>query len=130
MMKKCRAMNHDPDVYGADADEFNPSRHLDSEGKAPPDTRDESHGKVFRLNDLKNRHVSIVQIRSSNLPWQVRPSSLCSAFTFFARHMANNSLFIDIATILWALTVEPAKDEKGRDIIPDVEGSVNTSVVV
>ncbi|THU96151.1 cytochrome P450 [Dendrothele bispora CBS 962.96] len=40
------ALNHDRDVYGADADDFNPDRHLDSNGKlkpAVPDTHDESH---------------------------------------------------------------------------------------
>jgi hypothetical protein len=43
-------MNRDPDVYGADAYEFNPSRHLDSEGKIKPDIGDmkeESHGKLL-----------------------------------------------------------------------------------
>ena len=41
-------MNRDPDIYGADAHEFNPSRHLDSEGKikaALVDTKEESHSK-------------------------------------------------------------------------------------
>jgi hypothetical protein len=44
--------------------------------------------------------------------------------------MANDTLFINIATILWALIVEPAIDANGEDIIPDVQGSINTSVVV
>jgi len=33
LTQNCRAMNCDPDIYGTDAHEFNPSRHLDSEGK-------------------------------------------------------------------------------------------------
>ncbi|KIM75101.1 hypothetical protein PILCRDRAFT_99039 [Piloderma croceum F 1598] len=44
------AMNRDPDIYGADAHEFNPSRHLDSEGKIKPDIvdmKEESHGKLL-----------------------------------------------------------------------------------
>jgi hypothetical protein len=43
-------MNRDPDIYGADAHEFNPSRHLDSEGKIKPalvDTKEESHSKLL-----------------------------------------------------------------------------------
>ena len=47
-----RAMNRDPDIYGADAHEFNPSRHLDSEGKiktAIVDTKEESHSKLLVL---------------------------------------------------------------------------------
>jgi cytochrome P450 len=43
-------MNRDPDIYGADAHEFNPSRHLDSEGKikaALVDTKEECHSKLL-----------------------------------------------------------------------------------
>ena len=41
-----RHLNHDPDVYGADADDFRPGRHIDANGKlkpATPETKDESH---------------------------------------------------------------------------------------
>lgn len=41
-----RGLNHDPDVYGADAEEFKPERHLDEAGSlkpATPETKDESH---------------------------------------------------------------------------------------
>ena len=46
-------MNRDPDIYGTDVHEFNPSRHLDSEGKIKPaivDTKEESHGKLLGLS--------------------------------------------------------------------------------
>lgn len=46
MDKPCRAMNRDPEVYGKDAEQFNPSRHLDEKGQikpAPADTKEESH---------------------------------------------------------------------------------------
>ncbi|KIM36638.1 hypothetical protein M413DRAFT_20453 [Hebeloma cylindrosporum] len=39
-------LNHDPDVYGPDADDFRPGRHLDESGKLmppTPETKDESH---------------------------------------------------------------------------------------
>jgi hypothetical protein len=49
---------------------------------------------------------------------------------FFARHIANNSTFMDIATILWALTIEPARDDNGKYIVPDVDGYVNTGVLL
>ena len=51
-------------------------------------------------------------------------------FTFLSRHIANNSLFIDIATILWTLTIEPARDDKGEPIMPDVEGNADASVLL
>jgi hypothetical protein len=39
-------MNHDPEVYGADAEEYRPTRYLDPEGNFLPaiaDTKDEGH---------------------------------------------------------------------------------------
>lgn len=41
------------------------------------------------------------------------------------RHIANNSLFINIATILFCLNIEPSEDAP-----PDIEGSHNTGLVV
>jgi len=41
-----RHLNHDPDVYGPDAEDFRPDRHIDKNGKlkpATPETKDESH---------------------------------------------------------------------------------------
>jgi len=92
-------MNRDPEIYGPDADEFNPSRHLDEKGQlkpAPADTKEESHvtygfGKRICLGRL----------------------------------IANNSLFINIATTLFCLEIEPSKDAP-----PDIERSHNTGLVV
>jgi len=33
--------------------------------------------------------------------------------------MANNSLFLNIATVLWAANVYALKDERGNPILPD-----------
>ena len=33
--------------------------------------------------------------------------------------MANNSLFLNIATILWAANISAWKDEGGKPILPD-----------
>ena len=132
-------MNRDPDIYGADAHEFNPSRHLDSEGKIKPaviDTKEEGHGKSFlhilllEGNEFTDRDFSDIWIRSSNLSRKVRSPILCAReiLTFLARHIANNSLFIDMATILWALTIEPARNDDGEYIMPNIEG-YNTGAV-
>ncbi|KAL0061169.1 hypothetical protein AAF712_012039 [Marasmius tenuissimus] len=64
------AMNRDKDVYGVDADEFKPERHLGSDGKlkpSPPDTK-RLRGQVglgFR------RHIanSFLLINIANILW-------------------------------------------------------------
>ena len=45
------------------------------------------------------------------------------------RHMAKNSLFINIASILWAAHIAPIKDNAGNPIIPDTLGTINAGVV-
>jgi len=35
------------------------------------------------------------------------------------RFMANNSLFLNIATVLWAANISAPKDEGGNPILPD-----------
>ena len=44
--------------------------------------------------------------------------------------MANNSLFINIASILWAVNIAPVQDESGRSIVPDTLEVVNAGIVV
>lgn len=46
------------------------------------------------------------------------------------RHMANNSLFIAIATILWAAKISPVLDEAGKPVIPDTLEAVSDRLVV
>ncbi|KZV67274.1 cytochrome P450 [Peniophora sp. CONT] len=78
-------MNHDKEVYGADAGEFNPARHLDKDGKPVkglPGTKDENH-HTFGFG----RRICL------------------------GRHIANDSLFIDIATCLWAFSFTNPKDQ-------------------
>jgi len=44
--------------------------------------------------------------------------------------MANNSVFINIATILWAANVTAPKDEAGKPIVPDTLETVNAGLVM
>jgi len=46
------------------------------------------------------------------------------------RHMANNSIFINIATILWAANIAAPKDGGGEPIVPDTLETVNAGLVV
>ncbi|KZT06281.1 cytochrome P450 [Laetiporus sulphureus 93-53] len=98
------AMNRDPDIYGPNAHLFRPERHLDEHNRlnpSPADTKDEGH-----VTYGFGRRICV------------------------GRHVANYSLFIDIATILWALKLEPERDAEGNYIEPDVVSIVSDGLVV
>ena len=44
--------------------------------------------------------------------------------------MANNSVFINVATVLWAANIAPLKDEEGKPIVPNPLEAVGAGVVV
>ena len=46
------------------------------------------------------------------------------------RCMANNWIFINVATVLWAANIVALKDEAGKPIIPNTLETVNAGVVV
>jgi hypothetical protein len=46
------------------------------------------------------------------------------------KHVANNSLFIDLAVTLWACNIEPAKHTHENVIPIDVDGCVEGGLVV
>ncbi|KAJ7493604.1 cytochrome P450 [Mycena latifolia] len=94
------ALNRDPEVYGPDAHLFRPSRHLDEKGQlgvVVPETKDEGH-HTFGFG----RRICV------------------------GRHVANASLFIDMASILWALSIAPLKDAP----LPSADGCVDTGLVL
>ncbi|KAI0303046.1 cytochrome P450 [Russula brevipes] len=78
-------MNQDPEIYGENAMHFDPARHLDANGDIPSG-----------LSDKKEGHSSYGFGRRN-----------CAG-----RHMANNSLFINIAILLWATKIERKKDAR------------------
>jgi cytochrome P450 len=85
--------NHDRAVFGDDADEFRPERHINDKGEllpGPMETNQEGHSS-FGFG----RRICV------------------------GKHLANESLFIHTARILWAATLECAKDENGNDVTPD-----------
>ena len=44
--------------------------------------------------------------------------------------MANNSVFINVATILWAANVAALKDEAGKSIVPNTLKTINAGIVM
>jgi cytochrome P450 len=96
--------NHDRAIFGEDADEFRPERHMDDKGEllpGPIETNREGHSS-FGFG----RRICV------------------------GRHFANDSLFIHTARILWAATLECVKDEHGKDVVPDTNPCVEAGVIM
>ncbi|KAF5372223.1 hypothetical protein D9758_005009 [Tetrapyrgos nigripes] len=95
------SLNHDPDVYGPDAQEFRPERHIDENGQ------------------LKDGLLGLSEGHSTYGFGQ----RIC-----VGRHVANNSLFITIATILWTIRLEGVKDSDGNVVLPDVNAEEENGI--
>ncbi|KAF8489337.1 cytochrome P450 [Russula emetica] len=90
-------MNRDPEIFGENAEDFDPARYLDASG------------------DLKkDRHFSYGF-----------GSRICAG-----RYMADNSLFINIAVLLWAMKIERKDDASGRFLPLNVDGWVDVGLIV
>ncbi|KAF5345775.1 hypothetical protein D9758_011887 [Tetrapyrgos nigripes] len=94
------SINRDPEVFGSDVEDFRPERHLDANGNLK-DALDEGHF-AFGFG-----HRSCV-----------------------GRHVANNTLFIDIATVLWSAKILPVKDANGKPIVPSVDQEVTDGILL
>ncbi|KAF9463397.1 cytochrome P450 [Collybia nuda] len=97
------AMNRDPDLY-PDYDEFRPDRFLDVSGKV---------NKKFS-DAVSMGHVTYGFGRR-----------ICAGM-----NLANQSLFINIARILWALNIDQATDAHGNKIVPSRDDCVDEGLVV
>lgn len=100
----CWALNHDLDIYGPDVDQFRPDRHLNNQALIVPgssDTKEDGH-----VSYGFGRRICI------------------------GKHLANNSLLIDMAIMLWAMNIERATDENGIELPLDIDGSVDEGLMV
>ncbi len=95
--------NHDRAVFGEDADEFWPERHLDEHGELLP------------------RPVETYQAGHVSFGFGRR---IC-----VGKDLALESLFIDTARILWATILERARDENGKEVLLDIETIVDAGAV-
>ena len=95
--------NHDRTIFGEDADDFKPERHLGDDGEllpGPKETNQEGH-----VSFGFGRRVCV------------------------GRHLANESLFIRTAMILWAATIKCAQDENGEEVPPDTNAFVDLGFI-
>ena len=97
-------MNRDPEIFGKNTEDFDPGRYLDANGEM-----------ALGLSELKkDGHFSYGF-----------GSRIC-----VGRHMADNSIFINIAILLWAMNIEREKDASGRFLPLDVDGWVDVGLIV
>lgn len=94
-------MNREPEVYGQNAMHFDPGRYLDATREISPGASQEGH-----LTYGFGRRKCV------------------------GRHMADNSLFINIAVLLWAVKIERKVDASGQLLPLDVDGFLDHGVVV
>ncbi|KAN0139662.1 Cytochrome P450 monooxygenase [Lactarius tabidus] len=95
--------HHDPSFYGDDASSFKPERFLDAHGKilpGPAETREEGHSTYGF-----GRRACV------------------------GKHVANDSLFIFIATTLWAANLERVRDKDGKETPLHLNTFVDTGMV-
>ncbi|KAI0056026.1 cytochrome P450 [Artomyces pyxidatus] len=94
------ACNQDATVYGDDAARFDPARHLQAPNGELKQLPQEGH-----VNYGFGRRVCI------------------------GRHLANNTMDIAVAMILWATNVSQAKDKDGGDIRVETDEYINLELV-
>jgi len=96
--------NHDKAVFGEDADEFRPERHLDA-----------NNGELLPgpLETNQGGHVTFGFGRR-----------IC-----VGKELALESLFINIARVLWAATLERPRDANGKQVPLDTDTLVDAGLI-
>ena len=97
-------MNRDPEIFRTNTDHFDPTRYLDASEDIAPGTSYIKEQGHFSFGF--GRRICV------------------------GRHMANNSLFINFAVMLWANKLERKKDSSGRFLPLDLDGWVDVGLAV
>ena len=94
-------MNRDPEIFGKNPEHFDPARYLDASGNIAPEIKERGH---FTYGF--GRRICV------------------------GRHMANNTLFINIAVLLWAAEIGRKKGASGSFVPLDLDGWVDVGLAV
>lgn len=125
-LSPCYFYLRDPDIY-PDYDEFRPSRFLDASGKMNKEFSDvASMGHV--TFGFGKRWARIDFFNLATLSRGVSYTRVCR--NCVGMNVASQSLFMDIACILWALDIEQATDSQGNRIVPSKVDCVDNGIVV
>ena len=102
-LQNMRVINYEPEVFGNDAADFNPARYLD-----------EQHRQVRVLDGREEGHMAFGFGRR-----------ICPG-----RYVAEGTLAIDMATLLWAMRFERPEGARGElNVRTIVEGGITAYVV-
>ena len=102
-LQNMRVINYEPEVFGNDAADFNPARYLD-----------EQHRQVRVLDGREESHMAFGFGRR-----------ICPG-----RYVAEGTLAIDMATLLWAMRFERPEGARGElNVRTIVEGGITAYVV-
>jgi cytochrome P450 len=96
--------NRDRAVFGEDADEFRPERHLDEHGKLVPGS----------VETYQAGHVSFGFGRRNCI----------------GKELAKESIFMSTARMLWAAELARPQDKSGKEIPLDIETVIDAGVVL
>jgi cytochrome P450 len=94
-------MNRDPEIFGENVEHFDPGRYLDARAAGMSDIKEQGH---FAYGFGRRNCVG--------------------------RYMADNSMFINIAVLLWATKIERKKDASGRLLPLDVDVWADVGLIV
>ena len=94
-------MNHDPEIFGKNAEHLDPAQYLDASGEIMPGSSDIKEQGHFSYGFGSRKCIG--------------------------RHMANN---INIVVALWAIKIERKKDASGQFLPLDLDGWIDVGVVV
>ncbi|THG92813.1 hypothetical protein EW026_g8223, partial [Hermanssonia centrifuga] len=101
---------HDP-ISFPEPEEFRPSRFLRTEESDYVEISDEFEQEILSSSD---------KLFAFGFGRRICPG----------KHLAYNSLFIAISTLLWACDIEQALDKDGNPIVPDRNAFLDTGVVI
>ena len=70
-------------------------------------------------------YAIVVVCLDAHIVWVIRIRRIC-----IGMHIANQALFIDVASLLWAVSIEKAAGEDGKPIVPSRTECVDEGLVV
>lgn len=121
-------INRDPEFF-PDPDAFRPERYYnDDEDLTKKAEFDDTHGQGHYSYGFGRRYVafSLGNVATD----QQTESKFCNRRVCVGMNLANNALFINMVSILWAVNIKCPVGPDGKTIIPDRNKFIDDGLVV